>query len=263
MATRICVTNQAGGCGKTTTAINLSGALAVDGDDVLLVDTDPQGTATEGAGMAEAHSDGSPHIRDVLTDIDSLEGVRDVIRPHEEFDVLPSNQRLTGIEVELQQLPRTEKRLSLVLDEVDSDYDYIVIDSEPHLGALTNNCLVAADNILIPAEAKRRSIRALERLADQIGFIEKHYTPVRKLGVVVNNVDYPLDGDSKEMLGWFNQHFDDRAVFEVRNRVAISRAWNNGVSILKHEEECDMESVYLELADHVRAATAEEVSADG
>lgn len=265
MAEIIAVTNQAGGCGKTTTSINLTGGLARDGDRVLLTDTDPQGTATEGVGMAEAHTDGSPHLRDVLTDVGYIEeepseDIRGVIRSHPEFDVLPSNQHLTGVEHELQRIPKTEERLSLALQQIEDEYEYIVIDCEPHLGALTNNALVAADHLLIPAEPKRRSIRALERLSDQITFIEKHYTPLQRLGIVINDVDYPLDNDSSQMLEWFGQHFEEQALFEVRNRVAISRAWNNGVSIFEHEEDCDMEAVYEDLTDHVRQVTAEEVA---
>lgn len=228
--------------------ISLGGALAEHGHDVLLIDGDPQGTLTEGTGFADAyHADGVT-LFETLTDIDRQDAVNDLITPHTEFDVIPAHEQMFGVERELQTSPRTEQRLDGMLDALDRSYDYILIDTPPHLGPLANNALVAADGVVVPAKAVRRSVRALETLFEQVNVIEKHFSAVKRFGMVVNDVAYPTDNDTEEMLEWFTRFADDIGVYEIRNRVAIKRAWNNGVSIFAHDEDCDMTDEYRRLA---------------
>lgn len=256
MTTRIAVSCQMGGSGKTTTTINLGGALAARGHDVLLVDADPQGTLTEGTGFADRYHDDNLSLYEVLTDIDQQDQITDLVQIHSEFDVIPANEMMFGVERDLQTAPRTEQRLDGVLDAVDG-YDYILIDTPPHLGPMANNALVAADGLVVPAKAVRRSVRALETLFEQVTVIEKHFSSVERLAMVVNDVAYPTDNDTEEMLEWFDRFSDNVGVYEIRNRVAIKRAWNNGVSLFEHDEECDMEDEYDRLATDVVEQTQE------
>ncbi|WP_227778589.1 ParA family protein [Haladaptatus pallidirubidus] len=264
MSTRIAVSCQMGGSGKTTTSINLAGALGNYNKDfeVLLVDTDPQGTATEGTGFTDVYHSEDVSLYDVLTDIDEQQKVNDLILSHEEFDVLPSHELMFGVERELQSSPKTEERLDGVLDALERSYDYVILDTPPHLGPLTNNALVTADGLVVPAKPVRRSIRALETLFEQVGIIEKHFSSIDRLGMLVNDIQYPVDGDTQEMLDWFTRFEDGLGVYQIRNRVAIKRAWNNGVSIFGHEEECDMEEVYDEFATDIVAGTRQEMIID-
>lgn len=257
--TTIACSNQMGGAGKTTTSINVSGALADRGYEVLLLDLDPQGTATEGTGFSELHDKQGPSLHEVLTDIDQQPKISELVIKHKEFDIIPAHIKMFKTESELQNSPRTEERLNLALSHLETTYDYVIIDCPPHLGPLTNNALITAQNVLIPAPAVRRSVRALETLGDQLSFLEKHYQiDIKKLGVVISDVQYPLDGDTKQMLQWFDDHFSSVGTYEIRNRVAIKRAWNSGVSIFSHDEECDMKTVYEDLAGAIDQQVAAE-----
>jgi chromosome partitioning protein len=251
MTTEIAISNQKGGVGKTTVSINLAGALAERGHEVLVMDLDPQGHATEGLGLADEYEADAPHFGTVLSDLDKINEIGATIHEHQEVDVVPSNIDMFMIETDLTGAMRSRERLSLVFEELDGRYDFILVDAPPSLGHLTDNALLACGNVLIPALAEGTSIRALEILFDQITTLEKGYdAEIDMLGLVANRVEQ--DGEAEEMMEWFDSAVGDRMpVWEVRKRVAIKRAWNNGVSVFSHEEECDMENVFLEIAASV------------
>ena len=245
---KIAVSNQKGGVGKTTVAINVAGALSHRGHDVLFVDLDPQGNATEGLGLESEYEAQPPTLFDALTDHEAREDVDSLIVSHEEMDVLPSNIDMTSVEPELTMAMRGRERLVQVLDALDMEYDVIIIDCPPYLGNLTDNALLAAGNVLIPALAESTSKRALEILFDQMEVLEAEYdTQVRDLGVVANRVEATNEADS--MLTWFDEAFTDIPVWEVRKRVTLQRAFSAGCSIFEFEEECDMAAVFLTIAE--------------
>lgn len=251
---RLAVTNQKGGVGKTTVAINTAGALAARGEDVLLIDGDPQGYLTMGVGLDDSYTEAEETFTDALRD-PSEYALSDLVRTgHPEFDVVPASMSMFTLEQDLVSMMRGRERLQMLLDEHDG-HDWILIDCPPSLGLLTDNALLGAGNVLIPAEAEDTSIRALELLFKQIQTLEQRFEEtVTERGVVISNVKYPLDNEQQGMLDWFDDRFAERVpVREVRNRVAIKRAFNEGVSVFEYGDECDQEAVLLELADDLLA----------
>jgi len=125
---RIAVSNQKGGVGKTAVTINVAGALNAAGHDVLVVDLDPQGHATEGLGFYDEYESDEPHLGTVLANIDRMDEINDIVREHEEMDVLPANLGMFTLETDLTGSMRSRERLSMALDELSTAYDYTIID---------------------------------------------------------------------------------------------------------------------------------------
>jgi chromosome partitioning protein len=278
-AGRICVTNAKGGTGKTTVAINVAGALNERGRDVLLVDLDPQGNATEGLGLLDAYDAGPPTLFDVLTDHRRRDAVGDLVVSHPEMDVLPSNVDLLQAETELtiaDLLARVEASpdlsdagaladlalnvepagvtgphaldaLDRALGHLDRDYDYVVVDSPPFYGKLTDTGLFAARHVLVPALTEATSERAIELLVDQIAALESQVDiSVETVGVVANRVENT--GEDRTMLEWLDEVFRDFPVWEVRKRVALQRAFSAGESVFAYDPGIDMAEVFLDIA---------------
>ncbi|ERH12449.1 MAG: ATPase involved in chromosome partitioning [halophilic archaeon J07HB67] len=284
---RICVTNAKGGTGKTTVAINVAGALAQLGNEVLFVDLDPQGNATEGLGFPAAYDAEPPTILDALTSTADRDAVAGLLREHAELDLLPSNTDLLHAEHELTIAdlmararaapevavePASLAALSLnvdpgivdtdttddsgghavdqldrVLGRIEAPYDYVLVDTPPFYGRLTDNAMYAAPNLLLPALTEATSKRAVELLFDQVAVLEDE-TGVRvsDVGVVANRVE--TTNEDAEMVEWFQTVFPDVPVWEVRKRVALQRAFSNGTSLFEYDDTVDMCGVFLDAA---------------
>lgn len=273
---RVCVTNAKGGTGKTTIAINIAGALNERGRDVLFVDCDPQGNATEGLGLVDAYDRGPPSLFDVLTDHERRHLINDLVVEHEEMDVVPSNLDLLHAEQELtiaHLMAQLEDpagiealsslainvgpagidtdhalgALSAALDELDHEYDYVIVDSPPFYGRLTETSIFATGNVVVPALTESTSERAIELLIDQIAALEDMADmTVDTVGVVANRVEQT--NEDLMMVNWLNEVFAGHPVWEVRKRVALQRAFSAGTSIFAYEQSVDMESVFLDIA---------------
>jgi chromosome partitioning protein len=243
----LAVSNQKGGVGKTTVAVNVAGALNQRGRDVLLVDLDPQGNATEGLGFADAYDAEPPSIFDVLTDTEQRGEIKRLVQDHAEMDVVPSNVDHHHTEREMTHVRRPTEQLSLALEGIGQHYDYVLIDCPPSLGHLTDNALYAAQNLLIPALAESTSKRAVELLFDHVTSIERDFgISVQERAVVANRVEET--NEATEMMDWFARAFDDTPRFEVRKRVALQRAHSAGTSLFEYDPEVDMCEVFLDVA---------------
>jgi len=245
---RIAVSNQKGGVGKTAVAINVAGALNDRGQDVLFVDLDPQGNATENLGMREVYDEDPPSLFDVLSDAEKRHQMADLVRDHEEMDVIPSNIDMTAVEPELTLSRRSGQQLSLALEHVEDGYDYVIIDCPPFLGNLMDNALYAAQNTLIPALAETTSKRAFELLFDHISALEKDYDiQIRDRGVVINRIDVRKN-QAREMVEWIEDAFDDTPVWKVRERAAVQRAMTNGTSLFVDAPQSDQLASFRDIA---------------
>jgi chromosome partitioning protein len=262
MADTIAVANQAGGAGKTTTVLGLAGAFADQGRDTLLIDLDPQGVATEGTGFKNRDGDNGDlyhqkvlSLHQVLTDPARTTEINDLIQHHPEFDVIPANMAMKGLKDKLGQVANAEMRLKLALQELDHDYDVILLDCPPDLSRILDNALVAAENVVIPVQPKRRFISAVEDMQDEITYLENSFPDVSIdiVALVVNEIDdRSNDSDQREMLEFW--HDSPWPTYDIPQRTAIKRAWNNSKSIFQHEDPAkteDVRSAYSELAHDV------------
>jgi chromosome partitioning protein len=164
----VAVANQKGGVGKTTTAINVATSIALSGQRVLLVDTDPQGNLTSGVGLKGHRAQGGTVYEALLTDADPQSFV--LPTAVQNLSLMPADRNLTGAEIEMVSLPGRERRLQRVLETLRGNFDYVFIDCPPSLGLLTLNALVAADAVLIPLHCE---YFALEGLADLVGTMRR------------------------------------------------------------------------------------------
>ncbi|MGB9200135.1 ParA family protein, partial [Methanobacterium sp.] len=169
MAEIIAILNQKGGCGKTTTAVNLASALALYGKQVLVIDMDPQGNATTGFGVEK--NEVTNTIYSVLTGESTInDAVINTDIPG--LDVVASNIALSGAEIELSKEVGYHTILELATETITDEYDYIFIDVPPSLGILTINCLVAADSVIIPIQAEFYALEGMADLLEAIQLVE-------------------------------------------------------------------------------------------
>jgi chromosome partitioning protein len=207
MAKIFCVANQKGGVGKTTTAVNLAAGLAQIGQRVLLVDLDPQGNATMGAGINKATLKGS--IYEVLLGMSDVDSAR-LRSDNGGFDVLPANRELAGAEVEMVQLDHREKRLKEALKLVVADYDFILIDCPPALSMLTLNGLCAAHGVIIPMQCEYYALEGLSDLVNTIKKVHAKLNPDLKIIGLLRVMFDPRMTLSQQVSAQLEKHFGDK-----------------------------------------------------
>lgn len=239
----IAICNQKGGVGKTTLTINLGAALAELNYRVLLIDLDPQGHLTEGVGLKESYEDETRSLyRKLIKDEGDFDTL--VSRPEKErFAAVPTTYEMMLAEQSLFMARNREHKLKNMLAPIAHEYDWILIDCPPTLGNLTDNALNAARKVIIPVQAESTSIRALELLFDQIESLEEGLKiVVEKLAVVPNLVQ--TSALSQRTLKDLRESIPAVTPFELRKRVVLQNAWDEGHSIFAYEAKSP---------DHVRA----------
>lgn len=243
----IAITNQKGGVGKTTTAINIAFNLAKSGKKVLLVDFDPQGNATSGLGIAKQEL--TKTIVDVLArNVATAEAI--ITTKYPNLDVLPTTPHLANAEVELAQADQRFTRLKSALNGL--DYDLIIIDCPPSLSLLTVNALVAANYILLPVQAEFYALEGLGQLLETMQLIRKGLNKqLELLGVVLTMYD-PRTTLSRQVLEEVKKHFPDK-VYEtvIPRNVRLAEAPSHGLPVAAYDRWSKGARAYKQLTKEV------------
>ncbi|MBM3321260.1 MAG: AAA family ATPase [Candidatus Eisenbacteria bacterium] len=244
----VCVTNQKGGCGKTTTAVNLSWSLTELGKTILLVDLDPQGHASLALGFDTDLLDRT--VRDSL--IRPPFAVSELFLPFsDKLDVVPANISLASLEQELAGEPERELRLRQALADLGRPYDYVIVDCPPSLGFLTINALVAADEAIIPVETSSFSVHGLERLLETIEMVERNTG--RRILVRVLATDFHVQTRyAREFLDALSERFGEQ-LFEtvIHHSVVAKDAASRGLPVGRAHRHSKLDNDYVALATEI------------
>ncbi len=246
----ICIANQKGGVGKTTTAINLSASLATAEKRTLLIDCDPQGNATSGIGI-DKNTIQENNLYHVLIGRIPLS---DAIFPTQipTLDIVPSNQDLIGVEVEFVSLENREHQLKKVLEGVNSSYEYLIIDCPPSLGFLTINSLVAADYLIIPLQCEYFAMEGLGQLLNTLKLTKINFNPSITLGGVLLTMFDTRNRLSHRVAEEVRKYFGSRVYKTVIPRnVRLSECPSHGVPIILYDINCRGALSYIELANEI------------
>jgi chromosome partitioning protein len=244
----IAVANQKGGVGKTTTAVNLAAYLGATGRRVLLVDMDPQGNATQGAGVDKNSVAGTMY--DVIVGQAPLTGIV-VPTASENVYMAPSHRDLVGAEVELVSEPNREFRLRHALAPILGHYDFILVDCPPSLGLLTLNSLVAAEKVLVTLQCEYYALEGLTELLQTVRLVRERLNPeLRVFGILLTM--YQHTNLSKQVVEDVRQHLGDTVFRTVIPRnVTLSEAPSFGKPVMYYDPRCAGALAYQALAEEV------------
>ncbi len=246
MSKIIAIANQKGGVGKTTTSVNLAAALSVMQQRILLVDLDPQGNATMGCGIDKYNLERS--ACEVLLGENSI---LECITYSEEakFNVLPSNADLTAAEITLMDKIAREQRLRKALEEIRSNYDYILIDCPPSLNILTLNAFVAADSVLVPIQCEYYALEGLSSLISTIEDVRRTVNARLKVDGLLRTMFDTRNKLGNEVSQQLTQHFGDQVYRTIIPRnVRLAEAPSHGQSIVQYDKASRGALAYLALA---------------
>lgn len=249
MARTISISNQKGGVGKTTTAVNLSSCIAVAEHKVLVVDMDPQANTTSGFGI-DPKSVGNSVYEVLINDLNINEAIIKTQLGY--LDLLPSHVRLVGAELEMVGAITREKILENAFKNLATPYDYIFIDCPPSLGLLTLNALTAADSVLIPIQCEYYALEGLSQLLNTVRLVQKHLnTRLEIEGVLLTMFDGRLNL-SRQVAEDVKKYFGDKVYKSVILRnVRLSEAPSHGKPIILYDAVSSGAENYMSLATEI------------
>lgn len=245
----IAITNQKGGVGKTTTAVNLSACLAEVGNKVLLIDIDPQGNTTSGTGLNrskiqyciyDALINGMPLKKIIQNSI------------YDNLNIIPATIQLAGAEIELVPTMSREVKLKRVISEIKKDYSYIIIDCPPSLGLLTINALTASDSVLVPIQCEYYALEGLSQLVNTIKLVQKHLNQELKIEGALLTMYDGRTNLSSQVVEEVKKYFGPLVYKTIIPRnVRLSEAPSHGQPIIYYDNRSRGAEVYKELAREV------------
>lgn len=246
MAKIISFTNQKGGVGKTTSAVNVAASLGVIGKKTLLLDLDPQGNSTSGLGIIKKKLRRTAY--DVLLGY-SKPSEAIIETKFQNLSVIPANIALSGAEFELFELENSKTMLKNALAEIVDMYDYIIIDCPPSLGMLTLNALIASDGVIIPMQCEFYSLEGLSQLMITLGQVKQKYNQNLLIsGILITMYNGRLLL-SMQVLSELKRHYGDKLFKTMISRnVRISEAPSFGVPVYYHDKNAKGSNEYLEVA---------------
>jgi chromosome partitioning protein len=252
----LAVTNQKGGVGKTTTAINTATAIALTGRRVLLVDVDPQGNLTSGVGLKGQRGDEGTVYEALTTDVTAFDGYILPTRVDNMF-LMPADRNLTGAEIEMVTLPERERRLQRILGPLRSQFDYIVVDCPPSLGLLTLNALVAADAVIIPLHCEYFALEGLADLVSTMRRVRGALNPALDIEGVLLTMYDERTNLGQQVARDVREFFKEKVFTTVIPRnVRLGEAPSHGMPAILYDAKSRGAEAYIALAREVLARSS-------